>query len=100
MQSLLRAISEEASERSSLLNNKYILDIYMNLTHLNAKLKEIETRPNVSIFESIGRGDQYFTKWEREIHPRLCEVALQPAQIQQLFKSIETGAGRNRSCGK
>lgn len=67
----------------------------MNLTHLNAKLKEIESRPNVSIFESIGRGDQYFTKWEREIHPRLCEVALQPAQIQQLFKSIETGAGRS-----
>ena len=67
----------------------------MDIKHLNAKLKEIENRKNVSIFESIGRGDQYFTKWERDIHPTLCEVALQPEQIQQLFKSIEAGAGRS-----
>jgi hypothetical protein len=67
----------------------------MDIKHLNAKLREIETRSNMSIFESIGHGDQYFTKWEREIHPKLCEVALAPEQIQQLFKSIETGAGRS-----
>jgi hypothetical protein len=48
-----------------------------------------------SIFESIGAGDPYFRTWEKEIHPLLCEVALQPDQIQQLFKSIETGAGRS-----
>jgi hypothetical protein len=48
-----------------------------------------------SIFESIGQGDQYFRTWERDIHPVLCEVALQPDQVQQLFKSIEAGAGRS-----
>lgn len=48
-----------------------------------------------SIFESIGQGDQYFRKWEKEIHPILCEVAMNPEQIQQLFKSVETGAGRS-----
>jgi len=58
-------------------------------------LNGIESSPNKSIFESIGHGDQYFRTWERDIHPILCEVALQPDQIQQLFKSIETGAGRS-----
>ena len=57
----------------------------MDIKHLNAKLKEIENRKNVSIFESIGRGDQYFTRWERDIDQTLCEVALHPEQIQQLF---------------
>lgn len=47
-----------------------------------------------SIFESIGGKDPYFRRWEREIHPVLCEVAMDPTQIQQLFKSIEQGAGR------
>lgn len=60
------------------------------------KLDTIENFSNKkSIFESIGRGDQYFRTWESDIHPILCEVALQPDQIQQLFKSIETGAGRS-----
>lgn len=63
----------------------------MNIKQITARLDEIENRPRKSIFESIGRGDQYFAKWERDIHPRLCEVALAPEQIQQLFKSIETG---------
>ena len=67
----------------------------MDMHQLSARLRQIENSPRTSIFESIGRGDQYFTKWEREIHPLLCEVALQPDQIQQLFKSIETGAGRS-----
>lgn len=48
-----------------------------------------------TIFESIGGSDPYFRKWQREIHPVLCEVALQPDQINQLFKSIEKGGGRS-----
>jgi len=67
----------------------------MNIKQITARLDEIENRPRKSIFESIGHGDQYFTKWEKEIHPKLCEVALAPEQIQQLFKSIEAGAGRS-----
>jgi hypothetical protein len=67
----------------------------MDMHQLSARLRQIENSPKKSIFESIGHGDQYFTTWEREIHPLLCEVALQPDQIQQLFKSIETGAGRS-----
>ena len=47
-----------------------------------------------SIFESIGQGDAYFTTWEKEIHPILCEVALTPDQIQQLFTAIEKGSDR------
>ena len=71
----------------------------MQLSKLLSKLDEIESSPKQSIFESIGQGDQYFRTWERDIHPVLCEVALQPDQIQQLFKSIEAGAGRS-SLGK
>lgn len=67
----------------------------MQLSKLLSKLDEIENSPKQSIFESIGQGDQYFRTWERDIHPVLCEVALQPDQIQQLFKSIEAGAGRS-----
>lgn len=48
-----------------------------------------------TIFESIGNNDPYFRKWQRDIHPILCEVALQPDQINQLFKSIEKGGGRS-----
>lgn len=48
-----------------------------------------------TIFESIGGSDPYFRKWQKEIHPVLCEVALQPDQINQLFKSIEKGGGRS-----
>jgi hypothetical protein len=48
-----------------------------------------------TIFESIGSNDPYFRKWQKEIHPVLCEVALQPDQINQLFKSIEKGGGRS-----
>ena len=47
-----------------------------------------------SIFESIGHGDAYFTRWEKEIHPGLCEAALTPDQIQQLFTTVEKGSGR------
>lgn len=67
----------------------------MQLSTLLSKLDEIERSPKQSIFESIGQGDQYFSTWEREIHPLLCEVALSQDQIQQLFKSIEAGAGRS-----
>ena len=48
-----------------------------------------------SIFESIGHGDAYFTTWEKEIHPILCEVALTPDQIQQLFTAVEKGSDRS-----
>ena len=67
----------------------------MSLQTLISKLDAIENSPRISVFESIGQGDVYFRTWEKEIHPTLCEVALQPDQIQQLFKSIETGAGRS-----
>jgi len=67
----------------------------MDFRQLTARLDQIENSPKKSIFESIGQGDQYFRTWERDIHPILCEVALQPDQIQQLFKSIEAGAGRS-----
>ena len=67
----------------------------MQLHNLLSKLDAIENTPRKSIFESIGQGDQYFTKWEREIHPTLCEVALAPDQIQKLFTTIEKGAGRS-----
>jgi hypothetical protein len=67
----------------------------MQIHNLLSKLDAIENTPRKSIFESIGQGDQYFSIWEREIHPTLCEVALAPDQIQQLFKDIEKGAGRS-----
>ena len=67
----------------------------MQLSALLNKLDSIEKLPKQSVFESIGRGDSYFLTWQREIHPTLCEVALAPDQIQQLFKSIEAGAGRS-----
>lgn len=67
----------------------------MNFNILLSKLDAIENSPRMSVFEGIGQGDAYFRTWEKEIHPTLCEVALQPDQIQQLFKSIEAGAGRS-----
>lgn len=67
----------------------------MQIHNLLSKLDAIENSPRKSIFESIGQGDVYFSKWEKEIHPTLCEVALAPDQIQQLFKDIEKGAGRS-----
>ena len=67
----------------------------MHLNTLLKKLDEIDSSDRKSIFESIGRGDSYFVTWEREIHPVLCEVAMDPAQIQQLFKDLEKSAGRS-----
>lgn len=67
----------------------------MQLNSLLKKLDEIESSDRKSIFESIGQGDSYFVTWEREIHPVLCEVAMDPTQIQQLFKNIEKDAGRS-----
>lgn len=46
------------------------------------------------LFESYGLKDQYFETWQKDIHPMLCEVAMDPAQIENLFKSVEKGAGR------
>lgn len=68
----------------------------MQIHNLISKLDAIENTPRRSIFESIGQGDTYFTTWEKEIHPTLCEVALAPDQIQQLFTSIEKNAGRSK----
>ena len=66
----------------------------MQIHNLLSKLDAIENKPR-SIFEGIGQGDQYFSTWERDIHPVLCEVALAPDQIQKLFTTIEKGAGRS-----
>ncbi len=67
----------------------------MQLSSLISKLDSIENSSKQSIFESIGQGDLYFQTWEKEIHPVLCEVAMSPDQINQLFKDIEKGAGRS-----
>ena len=62
--------------------------------NLSSNFDVIENTSRRSIFESIGQGDAYFTQWEKEIHPILCEVALTPDQIQQLFTTIEKGSDR------
>ena len=62
--------------------------------NLSLNFDVIENTSRRSIFESIGQGDAYFTQWEKEIHPILCEVALTPDQIQQLFTTIEKGSDR------
>ena len=62
--------------------------------YLHESLDAIVNTSRRSIFESIGQGDTYFTKWEKEIHPTLCEVALTPDQIQQLFTTVEKGSER------
>ena len=62
--------------------------------NLSSNFDFIENTSRRSIFESIGQGDAYFTQWEKEIHPILCEVALTPDQIQQLFTTIEKGSDR------
>ena len=62
--------------------------------YLYEDLDAIVNTSRRSIFESIGQGDAYFTQWEKEIHPVLCEVALTPDQIQQLFTTIEKGSDR------
>jgi hypothetical protein len=67
----------------------------MDISALIKKLDGIESNQRVSVFESLGRGDAYFETWEREIHPVLCEVAMDPAQVKQLFTSIEKNAGRS-----
>jgi hypothetical protein len=67
----------------------------MDISALIKRIDVIESNQRVSIFESLGRGDSYFETWEREIHPVLCEVAMDPAQVKQLFTSIEKGAGRS-----
>ena len=67
----------------------------MDISALIKRLDGIESNQRVSVFESLGRGDAYFETWEREIHPVLCEVAMDPAQVKQLFTSIEKNAGRS-----
>jgi hypothetical protein len=62
--------------------------------NLSSNFDVIENTSRRSIFESIGQGDIYFARWEKEIHPILCEVALTPDQIQQLFTTIEKGSDR------
>lgn len=63
----------------------------------------VEQRQN--IFEDLGVGrDPYFEYWNREIHPVLLEVALNPDQIQQLFaqaeKSVSAAGGNRTMLGK
>ena len=67
----------------------------MKIHNLLADTDTSEYTSRKSIFESIGHGDAYFTKWEKEIHPVLCEVALTPDQIQQLFTAVEKGSDRS-----
>jgi hypothetical protein len=67
----------------------------MQIHNLLSTLDTSEYTSRKSIFESIGHGDTYFTKWEKEIHPVLCEVALTPDQIQQLFTAVEKGSDRS-----
>jgi len=67
----------------------------MQIRNLLTTLDTSEYTSRKSIFESIGHGDAYFTRWEKEIHPVLCEVALTPDQIQQLFTAVEKGSDRS-----
>jgi hypothetical protein len=67
----------------------------MKIHNLLADADTSEYASRKSIFESIGHGDNYFTTWEKEIHPVLCEVALTPDQIQQLFTAVEKGSDRS-----
>ena len=67
----------------------------MKIHNLLADADTSEYTSRKSIFESIGHGDTYFTTWEKEIHPVLCEVALTPDQIQQLFTAVEKGSDRS-----
>jgi hypothetical protein len=67
----------------------------MQIHNLLSTLDTSEYTSRKSIFESIGHGDTYFTRWEKEIHPVLCEVALTPDQIQQLFTAVEKGSDRS-----
>ena len=55
------------------------------------KTNDVLQKP-LSIFESIGGRDPYFSTWQREIHPILCEVALNPDQIRQIFQQAEAGS--------
>lgn len=61
----------------------------------------LEHRENDMLLESFGlERDAYNLHWVREIHPLLMEVALNPEQVKQLLKSIETTAseqGSNRT---
>jgi len=59
------------------------------------KINQITINAHRPLFESYGLTDQYFETWQRDIHPVLCEVAMDPAQIENLFKSVEKGAGRS-----
>lgn len=89
-------MSERANELRSFINIQLLLlDFYMQIHTLLSRLDEIENSQRKSIFESIGNGDVYFSTWEKEIHPILCEVALTTAQIDQLFKGVEKTAGRS-----
>jgi predicted nucleotidyltransferase len=58
-------------------------------------MRALDLTRKQSIFESIGSGDSYFSTWEREIHPTLCEVALNPNQIDQIFSTVQQNAGRS-----
>jgi hypothetical protein len=58
-------------------------------------MRALDLTRKQSIFESIGRGDTYFSTWEREIHPTLCEMALNPTQIDQIFSTVQQNAGRS-----
>lgn len=53
------------------------------------------------LFEGLGVDrDPYFENWERNIHPVLIEMALDPEKIKQLFAATEksvTAAGGNRT---
>lgn len=59
------------------------------------KISQLTPSSSKPLFESYGLTDQYFETWQKDIHPMLCEVALDPTQIENLFKSVEKGAGRS-----
>jgi hypothetical protein len=93
---MLRATSEEASERSSLLNIK-LLEIPMSLQTLISRLDNLE---NHNLYEGLDLVNVSSVRLWESAGYAIREAALTTDQIQQLFKQIEQGAttaGGNRT---
>jgi hypothetical protein len=102
---MLRAISEEANERSSVINssNNFWNNLPMNIKHIIDRLDEIEQNsPTIKkyIVESVYNAPEMTKHWRKldegfaKGYSRyLNEVALTPDQIQNIFKQAGSTTG-------
>jgi hypothetical protein len=102
---MLRAISEEANERSSVINssNNFWNNLPMSIKHIIDRLDEIEQNtPTIKkyIVESVYNAPEMTKHWRKldegfaKGYSRyLNEVALTPDQIQNIFKQAGGTAG-------